>query len=715
MITKDDLEAYYEDFFQDVVDEAEAREIYNEDAFFDLATLDLVEAGVMPNAERMPYIRPRGGIRVDGFCGDPQLYNETGTARGCVLSLIVIHFNQHNEMQTLTETDMNADFKRLENFLRKSLDAKFRDGLEVTSPGYDLASLIAKRWSQVYKVRLYLLTNMLLSDRVDGKPASELEGRELLYDVWDLRGFYQLNGSAVEREPLIVDFSEYEQGPLRALLASDSSAKEPVYLTAIPGDELARIYDRWGARLLEANVRVFLQARSKVNKGIKNTLENDPEHFFSFNNGITATADGIETIETSQGMQIAKLQNFQIVNGGQTTASVHAALKRKVDLSRVFVQAKITIVTPDNALEIVPKISEYANSQNRVSSADFFANHPFHVRIEEFSQAIFAPQAGDSMRSTKWFYERARGSYRDKQAYLSRAQKRKFLLEYPRSQTFTKTDLAKYIMVWSDKAYIANLGAQKNFIAFAKEIESAWEKSEDQFGERYFKEAVAKKIVFNTTEKIVANRDWYEAGGYRAQHVVLTIGLVWYGTHKMGKSVNFQRIWNEQQVSPLLVEAIERASDVVHEVLMNPDMGYRNISEWAKKEQCWKKVKAAQPKWNQSWVDELLSADVVKDEQRAAAKDQHELRGIEAQRAVIDMGADFWRDVAKWVVARPGVITGKEMGILEAAIGIERGKIPSDKQAVVLTRMMKRLNKAGCPLVIGGQRPQGRGRRRRRR
>lgn len=715
MITREDLEAYYEDFFQDVMDEAEAREIYNDDAFFDLSTLDLVEAGVIPNAERMPYIRPRGGIRVDGFCGDPQLYNETGTAQGCVLSLIVIHFNQHNEMQTLTETDMNADFKRLENFLRNSLDAKFRNGLEVTSPGYDLASLIAKRWDQVYKVRLYLLTNMLLSDRVDGKPASEFEGRELLYDVWDLRGFYQINGSAVEREPLIVDFSEYEQGPLRALLASDSSAKEPVYLTAIPGDELARIYDRWGARLLEANVRVFLQARSKVNKGIKNTLENDPEHFFSFNNGITATADGIETIETSRGMQIVKLKNFQIVNGGQTTASVHAALKRKVDLSRVFVQAKITIVTPDNTLEIVPKISEYANSQNRVSSADFFANHPFHVRIEEFSQAIFAPQTGDSMRSTKWFYERARGSYRDKQAYLTRAQKRKFLLEYPRSQTFTKTDLAKYLMVWSDKAYIANLGAQKNFIAFAKEIESAWEQSEDQFGERYFKEVVAKKIIFNATEKIVANRDWYEAGGYRAQHVVLTIGLVWYGTHRMGKSVNFQRIWNEQQVSPLLAEAIERASDAVHEVLMNPDKGYRNISEWAKKEQCWRKVKAAQPNWNQRWVDELLSVDEVKDEQRAAAKDQHELTGIEAQRAVIDMGADFWREVAMWVVARPGVITEKEMGILETAIGIERGKIPSDKQSVVLTRMMKRLNNEGCPLTIGGQRPQVRGRRRRRR
>ena len=105
--------------------------------------------------------------------------------------------------------------------------------------------------------------------------------------------------------------------------------------------------------------------------------------FFAYNNGITATAENIETVESPNGLLLTGMRNFQIVNGGQTTASIHAALRNKeVDLDRVFVQMKLSIVNTDRAQEIVPKISEYANTQNRVSAADFFSNHPFHIRTE---------------------------------------------------------------------------------------------------------------------------------------------------------------------------------------------------------------------------------------------------------------------------------------------------------------------------------------------
>jgi AIPR protein len=188
------------------------------------------------------------------------------------------------------------------------------------------------------------------------------------------------------------------------------------YLSVVPAVQLAAIYDRWGSRLLEQNVRSFLQARGNVNRGIRNTLEREPEMFFAYNNGITATAEAIESETTEQGLVITNIHNLQIVNGGQTTASIHLASRQKVDLFRVFIQMKLSIVGPDLAEKIVPKISQYANSQNRVNAADFFANHPFHVRMEEFSRRLYAPSPEGNFRESKWFYERARGSYQDETA-----------------------------------------------------------------------------------------------------------------------------------------------------------------------------------------------------------------------------------------------------------------------------------------------------------
>ena len=83
-------------------------------------------------------------------------------------------------------------------------------------------------------------------------------------------------------------------GPLPVLPAQHTDGQHESYLAVLPGEVLADIYDRWGARLLEQNVRVFLQARGKVNRGIRLTLENEPSMFFAYNNGITATAEAVD-------------------------------------------------------------------------------------------------------------------------------------------------------------------------------------------------------------------------------------------------------------------------------------------------------------------------------------------------------------------------------------------------------------------------------------
>lgn len=688
-------EKFYQELFQDIVTTAEAYGIYKEDAFFDIMTDYLIDAGEFDEAERAYYRPVQGGIRVDGYCGDPI---DPATAQDSgqgTLGLIILDFNQEPHVATLTNTDMQAAFHRVEKFLTRSLEAKFRDSLEPTDPGYGLADLISTRWAKICRVKLYLLTNKRLSTRIDGKESGSIDGHEIIYNVWDITRLGNLVASGREREKLAIDFNELPSGPLRALLASNPGDKNKVFLAAIPGLDLAYIYDRWGTRLLEQNVRVFLQARSNVNKGIKRTLENEPDLFFSFNNGITATAEAITTEERDGTLVITGLENLQIVNGGQTTASVYAAFKARKELRKVFVQMKLSIVSPETAKELVPRISEYANSQNKVSAADFSANHPFHVRMEEFSKRILAPAKNGSFDLTKWFYERARGSYRDAQAYLTPAARRKFAKEYPKTQTFTKTDLAKYLMVWTDKVYMVNRGAQKNFAEFAKDVAEAWDKNDMQFSEVYFKHLIAKKIIFDLAGKVVQSREWYEAGGYRSQHVVLTVGALANAARSAGKSVDFLSIWNRQGVTPAFERALGQAADIAHAVLMQPGEGYRNISEWAKQLKCWDAVKKAEAEWDEVWLAELISMVEEREIKREGEKDQKELNGIEAQSIVVESGAQFWHDVLNWCI-REGEGTEKERGILRTAAAMP-SKLPSSKQSMILVDLMARLRKSGCP------------------
>ena len=683
-----------EELFQEVKNRADSEGVYKDDAFFDLVTDYLCDAGEFDEAT--PAFCQRTGIRVDGYCGDPLESSRR------ILGLIALDFNQDADLKTLTSSEMEADFRRLVKFVAKATESKFRDSLEPTDPGFGLADLINTRWNDIERINLYLLTNKKLSQRVSGKETGSVLGKEVVYNVWDLARIGNLIESGREREKLVIDFNELPTGPIRALLASSPKDKNEVFLAAVPGIDLAHIYDRWGARLLEQNVRVFLQARSNVNKGIKRTLENEPELFFSFNNGITATAESIKTEDGPDGLLIDDLENLQIVNGGQTTASIYAAYKAGRSLDRVFVQMKLSIVSPEEAIDLVPRISEYANSQNKVSSADFFANHPYHVRIEEFSQRIFAPMQADSFEQTKWFYERARGSYRDRQAYLTPAQKRKFVAEYPKSQSFTKTDLAKYLMVWTDKAYLVNRGGQKNFSEFARIIKDLWDKDDKQFNETYFKYLIAKKIIFDRAGKVVQSRDWWETGSYRSQHVVLAVGALSNAAASMGKAVNFLGIWNQQALSPAFERALGQAADVAHDVLMHPATGYRNISEWAKQQKCWDTLKQKTVDWDKEWLGELINLDEEKDIKQEGSRDQKTLDGIEAQTMVCEAGGEFWRNVLDWCI-KEGEGTEKERSILRCA-GSFPNKIPSDKQSVALVNLMKRLRKANCPYRLKSKR-----------
>ena len=684
------VEDFAAEFLQDVLAASDANETLAADMFFERFCEHLLAAGELDSADRAAYRGPpRSGVAVDGYGGDPV------DGDGGAISLIVSDFHQSPGIARLVQGEMNAIFRRLLSFVRRSLDPKWRNALEETSAAFGLADTIAARWRAIGKVRLFIISNRILSERVDGREADRLGGRTVTYNVWDIGRLYRFVAMADEREEVDIRLEDFG-GFLPVLRARQPGAGHVSYLSIIPGQVLASIYDRWGARLLEQNVRVFLQARGKVNKGIRRTLEHDAAMFFAYNNGITATAEDIEIDEGDGHSMLKRIANFQIVNGGQTTASVHAAHRAGIDLSNVFVQMKLSVIDSAQATEAVPRISEFANSQNRVNASDFFANHPFHVRIEAFSRRMFAPSREGSFRQSKWFYERARGQYVDARARLSGAQRRKFDLENPRSQLFSKTDLAKFINVWEGKPDKASLGAQKNFAIFASDMGRRWERHEADFNEEWYRELIAKAIVFRASERIVSRQAWYR-GGYRANIVAYAIAKIAHDVAEMNKTLNFQAIWRRQAPAASMELAIATTARQVHDVLVDPpaDKGIGNVTEWAKKQACWSKVQRLQIELLRDFMDELITGEERKGAVRNARKVQRQLDGIQAQSAVVNAGGEFWNDALAWARARR-LLSMTEVRALQVATRMPR-KLPSEHQCAAILNVLSKLQTEGYP------------------
>lgn len=689
-----DIEEFHQEFVQDILGTADADGVYTEDAFFERFCEYIVDAGELETADRALYL-PLRGMRVDGYGGDPRL------ADG-VLTLIIADFSRGTAVSKISATEMETIFKRLHKFLESALDLTFRDGLEESTAAFGLADMIASVWSAVSKVRLLLISDRTLSAKIDGRAAGEMDGRPVTYGVWDLERLHRVATSGSAREDIVVDLDETFGTALPCLPAHIPGAGYEAYLAAIPASQLAAIYDRWGARLLEQNVRCFLQARGKVNKGIRNTIENDPGMFLAYNNGITATAEGIETRDGANGLSIVRIQNLQIVNGGQTTASIHAASRKKdVDLSRVFVQMKLSVVAPEKAIDVVPLISEYANSQNRVAAADFFANHPFHVRMEEFSRRIWAPSADGSFKDTKWFYERARGQFLDARGDLTAGARKRFDLEYPRGQLISKTDLAKYLNVWEGNPDMVSKGAQKNFAAFAHAVGREWVKDETVFNERFYRHAIAKAVIFRSVEKLVTEQTWY-AGGYRANVVAYAIAKLWHDLKTRGKELDFDAVWKIQAVPLPIAEALIAIAAAVHDVITDPPAGIRNVTEWAKQQACWNRVKNLTVEPPEGLDPFVLGKDEQKEASKSAGKDQKVTNGIVAQTTVLKAGAAYWSQLRAWGASRK-LFSPKELGVLDCAAAIP-ARLPTEKQSIVVLETLYRMREEGWNVEL----PQGR-------
>lgn len=682
-----DIEEFFHDFRQDLLSGAEAREDFLEAEFALCATRELEESGAIEGFEPCQYKAPRG-MRVDGYW-----LNDDGIS----IDLFIVDFANREILESLTRSDVDALFKRIENFFTASSLKGLYSELEETSLGYGLARDISSRANTFAKVNLNLLSERLLSEKVQAIEDKLYQGWTFTYNIWDISRLHRIKTSRGAKEEVVIDFeSMFGQG-IPCLPAHIKSADYESYLMVMPATILGDLYEKYGDRLLEQNVRCFLQARGKVNKGMRSTILTDPEMFFAYNNGITATAREVIAEPKADGIYIREIKDLQIVNGGQTTASLfHTSRKDKASLEKIFVQMKLSVVDSEKGEEVIPRISEYANTQNKVNAADFFSNHPFHIRMEEFSRRLWAPPQQGALRESKWFYERARGQYSDAQAKISKAEKKKFLAEFPSSQMFAKTDLAKFENAWEDKPTYVNLGSQKNFAQYAKRIGQEWAKNSDNFNELYYKRAIARAILFKKTEKIVSVQTWY-SGGYRANIVAYTLALLSRLCADMGKSFDFMKVWETQDITDLMRDAIEITAKVVFDSIMAPMAGISNISEWCKKEACWDRLqlksRELETLLSKQFLNSLIGKEDIVDEAKSAAKVQKIDNGIEAQKKVMGIPAKKWRQILV-DGNKKNIFSPMEIGILQIASQIP-AKIPSEKQSIILIDILAKTTLEG--------------------
>ena len=266
----------------------------------------------------------------------------------------------------------------------------------------EVAKLVQSTKGQIKQLRIYVITDGLTDpSAVPASVESDDEDYVIEFNVWDMQRVYQQHNIRAGKEKVEIDFPATYNTELQCLKMSEQNLFVDAYLAIIPGITLAKIYKQYQQVLLEKNVRAFLQFKGKVNKEIRRTLREKPDMFFSYNNGISTTASEIETKEIDGMLYITRLYDWQIVNGGQTTASIAASLTDKeVDLSKVFVPMKISVIRDaEHDDEIIKSISISANSQTAIKNSDFSANDPYLVDLERFSRTEWVPNGNNKRKA----------------------------------------------------------------------------------------------------------------------------------------------------------------------------------------------------------------------------------------------------------------------------------------------------------------------------
>lgn len=342
-----------------------------------------------------------------------------------------------------------------------------------------------------------------------------------------------------------------------------------------------------------------------------------------------------ETKKSEGTLYITKLYDWQIVNGGQTTASIAASLNdMDVDLSKVFVPVKISVIrNADDSDMIVKAISTTANSQTSIKNSDFSANDPYLIDLEKFSRSEWVPN--DSNRPyCKWYFERTRGQYIDQLAQLNGYNEKSFKIEYPKSQKITKTDIAKYEASWNLHPYNVCQGAEKNYALFVADIK----RERPMVTANYYRQIIAKGILFSTIDSIVSSK---KLGGYKANMNAYLMSSI---SFLAGQKLDFAYIWKYQRVQQEVIDKVEELIPLVWGHITGHDIAgkqFTDVGPWTKKPECWHRLKLKLGDFDK-FDAELLQKEINDDGSYLNEEQQNCIQEAES------VEANYWFGLANW-------------------------------------------------------------------
>jgi hypothetical protein len=626
----------------------------------------LEDAGVLTTPQSAYYRLERGSIaaEVHGYACDTEddviqlFYFIDATAETAL--------GQPVEVCNTGKDLLDRAFRRLEAFVRRAQSDRMEE-IEDSQPARELAGLVKEAGNGNRKtIELHAVTTGVVSDRA----ASAGQKGDLRREIWDLVRLERACGGARDGS-ITIDFPTEFGTTLPCLVTPEAVDGLQVLLTCIPGRLLAEIYNTHRASLLERNVRSFLQFTGKVNKGIRSTVLDRPHRFLPYNNGLSATAGEVEVDLLPDGLgRIRVLRDFQIVNGGQTTATLASCLRRdQHDLAAVSVAMKLTVVPRGMLDGLVPEISRCANTQNRIQDSDFSANDPWHIEIERLSRTMWTRATPDTPRGTRWFYERSRGQYADALASAQTpAGRRQFKTENPSARKFTKTDLAKFMLSWDQYPAVVSRGAQKCFMFFASQLQSSQRRTPE---EADFKRVAALAMLFHHAEQLYNQMDFQ---GFRANVVTYSIARL---SHECRRHIDVDAIWKDQAVPAAFTSALKVIIPGVREVIVNPPGSQKNVTEWCKKDDCWSAVLERPIRVKVGPKPEEEADSFVTPAATALSTEQQQL--IDAIRKV---PAEAWFAVSAWAKSTSSLQPWQRGLAYSLGRLLASAKEPSIKQAV---------------------------------
>lgn len=636
-----ELELYIQNLYHEIQSLAYSDEAGDskENKFTEYVMEKLAESGETEGVRLCPYIKENKfeniQFKINGYALEEGYEN---------IDIFISHYVDTNEHYRVLKADFDKQIKWSSAFVNAALKGHL-DEIEPSSEAYGLARILSQNRNDIIRIRIFLVSNgEITHDTPRDFQLKNMEDILIRFEIWDIERLYRLEQSKGNREPIELDFEEMLGKTIPCLEMPVKNDLYECYLAIVPGNILAFLYQNYGTRLLESNVRAFLQQTGKINQGIRDTIRFKPHMFLTYNNGLSTTAQEVRTRRSEDGhLEIVSIKDFQIVNGGQTTASLfHTSRKYKeADIDGVFVQMKLTVIKDeDKKTETVPLISRFANSQNKVTELDLTSNNPFLQRLEELSRTTYAIHPDDRSKQTIWFFERVSGQYKEAlNKENTKSKQDSFKMKFPKDQVLIKSDVAKVMNIWRLQPFHVSKGSQKNYINFLKEIEK--EPKSKKINRVYWEDIVANAILFKETDKLFGRKNINAIGDTNIKSHTISYTLAYFH-YKTDNKLNLGAIWRSQRIEDKLLDELRKLIIFTYNFFTNLDAAL--ISEAAKSDKTWLKLRDIKNHpMNMDVVSQfLISEEDYKIRYETETNDSKEVAKYNSLQEISSLGLKFW-------------------------------------------------------------------------